>query len=329
MTPKDKQTPRPYATNHATAVAQLIHAVKAGLLTAALTTASSVAHGQSLPLQAPCVDAQWSKARLIDLAHSDFALPDSERDEVAIRLSACLAQSEPELRDTLAFSGLSQWLRASALKEETVRSLYDQLSADIGNRKNDPNGVYLPFAILTMAELARVDRITPYLEPGERVALSKLAADTMASIRDYRGFDDSLGWRHQVAHSADLLLQLVLNPAVSSTAVMQLIESLQSQISPAGHFYVYGEPERLARPILYAMLRDDISDTFWQTQLAHWSTAAHIDSWDQAFASHQGLAERHNRKAFFAALLLGVYGSKQPRLQAMQPAIEAAMKKLP
>ena len=31
------------------------------------------------------------------------------------------------------------------------------------------------------------------------------------SVRDYRGFDAKQGWRHGVAHGADLLLQLSRN----------------------------------------------------------------------------------------------------------------------
>lgn len=324
--------------SHVATVAQprIKHGVKALALTSLLGVAAfsssvqaTVQNAQLSQPHAPCVDDKWPKSRLISLASNQFELPDADRETMVLRLVSCLAETDPELRDSVAFSGLSHWLRASALEKETVNGLYTRLSKDVRQQKNDPDGVYLPFAILTLSEVARVDRVSPFLESAERDAFSKLAADTMASTRDYRGFDDTLGWRHQVAHSADLLLQLILNPALSPASVMQLVESLQTQLSPAGHFYVYGEPERLARPVLYAMLRDDIPEEFWHSQLTKWATPAHIDSWDKAFTSNTGLAERHNRRAFFSALLLGVSGSKQARLLALQPAIQAAMKKLP
>ncbi|MCL2918735.1 DUF2785 domain-containing protein [Shewanella litorisediminis] len=333
MKSTDKNTASHVATVTQT---RIKHGVKALALTSLLGVAAfsssvqaTVQNAQLSRPHAPCVDANWPTSRLLTLASTAFELPDTERDAMAMRLFSCLAEADPELRDSVAFSGLSQWLRASALKEETVNGLYTKLSKDVRERRNDPDGVYLPFAILTLSEVARVDRVSPFLESSERDALIKLAADTMAGIQDYRGFDENLGWRHQVAHSADLLLQLILNPSLSPTSVVQLIESLQRQLSPTGHFYVYGEPERLARPVLYAMLRDDIPEDFWQSQLTTWTTPVHIDSWDKAFASNTGLAERHNRRAFFSALLFGVSGSKQPRLLALQPAIQAAMKKLP
>lgn len=260
------------------------HGMTALALTSALSVLAfsssvqaTVQNAQLSQQHAPCVDNKWPKSQLLSLAGSQFELADADRNDMAMRLVSCLADTDPELRDSVAFSGLSHWLRANALTNETVKSLYTKLSGDVRKRKDDPDGVYLPFAILTLSEVARVDRVSPFFEPAERDALCKLAADTMAGIQDYRGFDETMGWRHQVAHSADLLLQLVLNPALASDSIMQLVESIQHQLSPAGHFYVCGEPERLARPVLYAMLRDDIPDSFWHSQLAKWSTPVHIE----------------------------------------------------
>ena len=39
----------------------------------------------------------------------------------------------------------------------------------------------------------------------------------MKSMLDYRGFVPGAGWRRAVAHGADLLMQLALNPAVERT----------------------------------------------------------------------------------------------------------------
>ncbi len=39
----------------------------------------------------------------------------------------------------------------------------------------------------------------------------------MKSVQDYRGFEPGAGRRRAVAHGADLLTQLALNPAVERT----------------------------------------------------------------------------------------------------------------
>jgi len=43
--------------------------------------------------------------------------------------------------------------------------------------------------------------------------LLNAAANYLVALRDYRGFDDGVGWRHGVAHAADLLAQLALSPS--------------------------------------------------------------------------------------------------------------------
>jgi hypothetical protein len=56
------------------------------------------------------------------------------------------------------------------------------------------------------------------------------------------------GWRHGVAHGADLLLQLALNPAVDRAGLDRLLGAVAAQVAPREHSYIYGESERLARP---------------------------------------------------------------------------------
>src|SRR5258705_220852 len=82
------------------------------------------------------------------------------------------------------------------------------------------------------------------------------ALQGLLGVTDRRGFDATQGWRHGVAHGADLLLQLGLNPALSAAQLDAIVQAIASQVAPAGeHFYVYGEPERLARPIAYIAKR--------------------------------------------------------------------------
>ncbi|QSX29268.1 DUF2785 domain-containing protein [Shewanella cyperi] len=276
-----------------------------------------------------CTDSNWTKPLLLQLARKGFEVADAERDALAERLAACLAEADPELRDGIGFTGLSHWLRAGALSEGRIRSLYINLSQDVSSGKNSSSGVYLPFAVLTLSELARVDRVKPYLTDNQRGQLVTLATSHMHGISDYRGFDDAMGWRHQVAHAADLLLQLGLNPALDGVAIQALVNAIDNQISPKGHFYIFGEPERLARPVLYAMLREDIPEAFWREKISIWTKPVHIEGWEPAFSSSKGLAERHNRRAFLGALLLAMSASQNTSLQTLTPLVRDAFNQLP
>ena len=98
----------------------------------------------------------------------------------------------------------------------------------------DRDGFRQPFAALVLAEVARTDRIESWLTPAQRVALVDSAARYVTSVRDYRGFDPKEGWRHGVAHGADLLLQLALNPAVDRAGLDRLLGAVAAQVAPRG-----------------------------------------------------------------------------------------------
>jgi len=63
-----------------------------------------------------CPPPGFDRAKLKALAANDWQLPaGTPRDQLAFGLSECLTDPDPELRDTLAFSGLQRWMRSGEL----------------------------------------------------------------------------------------------------------------------------------------------------------------------------------------------------------------------
>jgi hypothetical protein len=131
----------------------------------------------------------------------------------------------------------------------------------------------------------------------------------------------------------DLLLQLGLNPALSPAQLDEIVQAVASQVAPAGeHFYVYGEPERLARRIVHiakrATGRGD--SAYWERWLAALAAPAPLSNWDAAFKSQSGLARRHNTQASMQVLYAMVRGSGDATLQQrLLAGLVAALKALP
>jgi len=169
-------------------------------------------------VSAHCFSPPWQKQALIALKKDDFAFKGSasEHKKLAAQLLNCLASPDSKIRDGIAFEGLSQWFRANKFDSSFYNLMFDRLTAVIGATVNDRHGVYLPFSVLTLSELARVDRKAPFLTAKRRQQLVNIASDYLINVNDYRGFDNRVGWRHGVAHGADLMLQLALNPALTS-----------------------------------------------------------------------------------------------------------------
>ena len=74
--------------------------------------------------------------------------------------------------------------------------------------QQDAAGLAQPFAAMVLVEVARADRIDQHLSAVERTELVQAGSDYLSSVRDYRGYVQKEGWRHAVAHAADLMMCL-------------------------------------------------------------------------------------------------------------------------
>lgn len=245
-------------------------------------------------------------------------------DQSARDLAACLGASDPFLRDQMAYEGLQGLLRRGEISETTRRDLIADLSSDL--EADDPDGFLAPFAALGLAELARTDRVEAFLSAEEREALVETAARYLESVSDYRGFSDQDGWRHGVAHGADFAMQLTLNDAVSTQSLLRLREAVSAQITAKnGHAYIFGEPGRLARPILFMAARGEIEPSEWQSWFESLADPAPLATWGDAFKSTDSLARLHNLKAFAQTAYINADLSQNPN---MDPIAEAALELL-
>ncbi len=254
-----------------------------------------------------------------DLKARDFDFPDhGARNAYARALTLCLGNPDPEIRDGFAFEALAHWLRAKALTPQTMLALADDLEARLSAPEGD--GFERPFAALVLSEVMRADRVEPFLSTPRRAQLLNAATAYLVGVRDYRGFDARDGWRHGVAHGADLLLQLALNPALGRDDLIAIRDAVETQIAPDGHFYIYGESERLARPILYAASRGLITPEEWTQWFAGFATAG-----ENPFGSQDGLSRRHNVNAFLNVIYINASLSEDSNIRALLPGVEAAL----
>jgi len=282
----------------------------------------------SAPLaRADCPPAGWDAAKLQALKDSKFVVSDaSKRTKLANGLLDCLASPDPALRDGIAFEAWSTWLRADQLDEATRRAALQRLQSQL--TAEDPAGFEQPFSALVLSEVARTDRIAPWMTAEEREALLLHATAYVGSVRDYRGFTAGEGWRHGVAHGADLLLQLALNPAYDKSRLERILDTVATQVAPEGQAYVSGEPERLGRPVLFIAARGLYSEAEWNAWLAK-VAAAPEGGWESVFNDAGGLARRHDVRAFLLGLYAQAAESKQPGVQAMLPGLRSQLDAVP
>ncbi|TWI01023.1 uncharacterized protein DUF2785 [Luteimonas cucumeris] len=269
-----------------------------------------------------CPPAGWDEASLQALKASKFVLSDAaERRKLADGLLACLGDPDPELRDGIAYDALAQWLRAGDFDAAALRSQRDRLYAMLDG--NDVQGFRGPFAALVLSEVARTDRIQPWMTPEERAAMVERAAAYLESIDDYRGYDATEGWRHGVAHGADWLMQLALNPALDRAQLERILAAVAVQAVPVdGPAYVFGEPARLAQPVLHAARRGLLSESDWQA----WFAALSARLGKRGDGQLAWLARMHNLKAFLTHLYVETDRSDDVQVRALKPVVAGALK---
>jgi len=259
------------------------------------------------PVVLPCSDPGALRSA-VEVAALDDATP-GDRDDLVSDLFDCLGHPDPAVRDDLAYATLAAWLRGDAVSPAVRGDLLVDLSAELAPKHPDPRGFRPPFAALVLSEVARTDRVAAWMTDEERSQLATIAADYLSNVRDYRGFVDGEGWRHGVAHGADLVMQLVLNPALDAAQRRRLLAAVAAQVAPpAAPPYVHTDSERLARPVLLALDQDTFDTAQWSTWIAALAAPAPMAGWDEAWRSEAGLARRHNLRAFLMALHVGLSG---------------------
>ena len=245
---------------------------------------------------------------------------------LAIDLLPCLASPDPRLRDDIAFEQLSAWARGGRLTAATLQRLRADLVTVLEARP-DAVGVHQPFAVLTLAEVARADRLQPFMSAAQRADLVEHAARFLAGVRDYRGLVAGEGWRHGVAHGADLALQLGMNDQLTSAQRQALLDAVTAQVlADHRHAYRFGEGQRLARAALQLQTRLNPDAATWQAWLDHLlEPLKQARAWDET-----ALTDLHNLREFLWPLLAGVLDvADAAQRERLQVPLQKTLRRLP
>ena len=283
------------------------------------------------PQTTACALTDLDRAAIETLKANGFEIEDADqRQQFALDLIDCLADPDPVIRDGIAYEALATLMRSDALQTRTLRTMQARLTTILLPETPDPEGFGKPFAALILSEIARTDRMSAWMSDQDRSGLVDTGATYLEGITDYRGFDATEGWRHGVAHTADLMLQLSLNPALARDDAERMLTAIASQVAPAsGHFYIYGEPDRLARPIVYLAQSGRITQSEWDDWLDQFTSPGDLNNWGQIFNSQAGLARRHNVKAFASTLHRVATSTEDENVQRLYDGSAAILAAIP
>jgi len=233
---------------------------------------ASAEGGQEKPLH----DREFWRA----IAKNRYAVPDGQPVFPLLReLSGYLGSRDPELRDDLAYSITTIWIKhQKQISTDELYSLLDDWQANlrtgIGETGND--GILKrSFSALSLVALAERDLKMPFLGEERYRAFLANALAYLRDERDLRGFDPTLGWIHATAHTADLLAALAANPLLKNEDQGRLLDAIARRLSSAHEIFTYGEQDRLSALAATIVVRKD----FDAPAFLNWLSA--LDAADQ------------------------------------------------
>lgn len=275
-----------------------------------------------------CLSKQWHKKNLLQLKEDKFILENkAEKEALALQLLACLASPDAEIIDGVAFEALSYWLRNEHLSQAIHIEMFNYLTRVLESKVADTSGVYQSFSILVLAEVVRVDRHSPFLSAEQRDYLVNVGTSFLTNVKDYRGFSTKTGWQHSIAHAADLMLQLALNPKVNKAQLDKILVALASQVTANDqHSYIQGESKRIAMAVIYVFLRAQYSADDFNLWLSKVVNPAPFNQWQDVYQSEQGLIKLHNTQSFLYALYATIKPSQNKVLTEMSTYLEQVIK---
>jgi hypothetical protein len=214
-----------------------------------LLAASLAAAGQeSAP--GPHDRAYWRS-----IVASGYAVPEGESDfALARELSRLRGSPDAELRDTLAYSILANWVEnPERFSNEELRALLDEWRSGL----RSTSVLERSFSALCLASLAERDLGSPFLGDARYRELLAEALAGLRSERDLRGYETPTGWIHATAHTADLLKALSRNPLLTAEGQRAVLAAIGDRLASAPGVFTHGEQSRLARVAAAIVVRSD------------------------------------------------------------------------
>ncbi len=271
------------------------------------------------PGETVCGAPPYTRAMLETLTQTELAAMSAPaRRSLALALLPCLEVADPVMRDDIAFRVIARLMRNDYVDDATLRTIERELRGRLRPNDGSNDGFAHAFAVLVLADVAGVDARRPFLTERERARLLDAATRYMRELRDWRGFDPKEGWRHGVAHGADLLERLAANPAFDATHLAEILDAIAHQTAPdADHYYIYGESERLAAAAVSVAQRGLVDARAWAEWLDRVSGPGRFENWNAVYGSSAGLARRHDTYAFLAAFELALRDADDAKLAAL------------
>lgn len=194
--------------------------------------------------------------------------------ELALEMMRYIGATDPELRDELIYVIMFYWIiERNVFSKEQLHNLLD-ISLDeehlfyrLGEINTD--SVFTrSFSVLIVALLINKHRNENYISNGELRNLKEKLIKFTVNERDYRGYVETKGWAHVIAHLADALDELALVSTMEHDDLIDVLDAIKDKVMSNDYIYHHDEDERLTTTVKSIIYRDIIT----HDEIKNWIT---------------------------------------------------------
>jgi hypothetical protein len=251
----------------------------------------------------------WEEVRATGLAVPS----DRPLDELTADLTRMLGNSDPALRDGIAYPTLSTWI-GRGVYDDLLSGLGDGMAAGltVGLGETATDSVFRrSFSALVLAECIARDNQRPLVPGGKVLEWGDRIATWLLRERDLRGYVPGRGWAHAAAHGADALRTLAESPHVSTPELTVILDVIADRVlARTDTIFSHGEWDRLACATMAVLRRNRVPLTVMEP----WINRISAVSMSQASGSNRDpYLTTGNPEGFLRALYLQLaFGTHRP-----------------
>ena len=178
--------------------------------------------------------------------------------ELTVELTAMLGDTDPRLRDGIAYPLLATWV-SEGVYDDLLQGLGDGMAAGlmVGIGECGTDTVFRrSFSALVLGECVSRDNERHVVPPDTVLRWGDRAAGWLVRERDVRGYVAGKGWAHAVAHGADLLAVLARSDTVGRLELTVLLDVIADRLLTDSDRLLHGEDDRLAHATMEILRRD-------------------------------------------------------------------------
>lgn len=190
------------------------------------------------------------KELLLTIRDDNYSVPQGvEPYELAMEMMEYIGDPDPELRDDLILSNLSQWIIDKTLSTKEVKCLLAvALNANhLLNGLGEFNDTIFcrTFSVLVIATIIYRHRNESFLSQDDLQDAFHKVLTFYNEDKDARGYVIEKGWAHGAAHGADALDEFARCEEIGSDGLIRILDSINNKINIGHYGYIHFEEERM------------------------------------------------------------------------------------